>query len=48
MTLYNWMVCLIVGQTRGTQRYRHAFKSDEDDLTRNIVYLTSEYGHEKP
>ena len=36
--------CRIVGQPRGTQRYVPALKPDEDELTRNIVYLASEYG----
>ena len=38
------LACRIVGQPRGTQRYLPALKPDEDDLTRNIVYLASEYG----
>jgi hypothetical protein len=36
--------CRIVGQPRGTQRYVPTLKPDEDELTRNIVYLASEYG----
>ena len=36
--------CRIVGQPRGTQRYVPTAKPDEDELTRNIVYLASEYG----
>ena len=36
--------CRIVGQPRGTQRYVPTLKPDEDALTRNIVYLASEYG----
>ena len=36
--------CRIVGQPRGTQRYVPTQKPDEDELTRNIVYLASEYG----
>lgn len=36
--------CRIVGQPRGTQRYIPTLKPDEDELTRNIVYLASEYG----
>jgi putative transposase len=34
----------MVGQPRGTQRYVPTCKPDEDDLTRNIVFLASEYG----
>lgn len=36
--------CRIVGQPRGTQRYVPTCKPDEDALTRNIVFLASEYG----
>lgn len=36
--------CRIVGQPRGTQRYVPTAKPDEDELTRNIVCLASEYG----
>jgi putative transposase len=36
--------CRIVGQPRGTQRYVPTPKPDEDELTRNIVYVASEYG----
>ena len=36
--------CRIVGQPRGTQRYVPTLKPDEDELTRTIVYLASEYG----
>ena len=36
--------CRIVGQPRGTQRYILTLKPDEDELTRAIVYLASEYG----
>ena len=36
--------CRIVGQPRGTQRYVPTLKPDEDELTRNIVYLASQYG----
>ena len=36
--------CRIVGQPRGTQRYVPTARPDEDELTRNIVYLASEYG----
>ena len=36
--------CRIVGQPRGTQRYVPTAKPDEDELTRNIVYVASEYG----
>ena len=38
------LACRIVGQPRGTQGYLPALKPDEDELTRNIVYLASEYG----
>ena len=38
------LACRMIGQPRGTQRYLPALKSDEDELTRNIVYLASEYG----
>ena len=34
----------MVGQPRGTQRYVPTARSDEDELTRNIVYVASEYG----
>jgi transposase InsO family protein len=36
--------CRIVGQPRGTQRYVPTARPDEDELTRNLVYLASEYG----
>lgn len=36
--------CRIVGQPRGTQRYVPTLKPDEDELTRNIVLLASDYG----
>ena len=36
--------CRIVGQPRGTQRYVPTLRPDEDELTRNIVYLASQYG----
>ena len=36
--------CRIVGQPRGTQRYVPTLRPDEDELTRNIIYLASEYG----
>ena len=36
--------CRIIRQPRGTQRYVPTLKPDEDALTRNIVYLASEYG----
>ncbi|MCB1381211.1 MAG: transposase [Alphaproteobacteria bacterium] len=34
----------MVGQHRGTQRYAPTLKPDEDELTRNIVVLASNYG----
>ena len=34
----------IVGQPGGTHRYVPTAKPDEDELTRNIVYVASEYG----
>ena len=36
--------CRIVGQPRGTQRYVPTLKPDEDELTRSIIYLASQYG----
>jgi putative transposase len=36
--------CRIVGQPRGTQRYVPTPKPDEDELTRNIVLIASNYG----
>ena len=36
--------CRIAGQPRGTQRYVPTAKPDEDELTRTIIYLASEYG----
>ena len=36
--------CRIVGQPRGTQRYVPTLRSDEDELTRNIVLIASNYG----
>jgi len=38
------LACRIVGQPRGTQRYVPTLKPDEDELTRNIVFLAAEYG----
>ncbi len=40
------LACRIVGQPRGTQRYVPTLKpdKDKDELTRNIVFLASEYG----
>ena len=35
--------CRIVGQPRGTQRYVPTLKPDEDELTRSIIYLASQY-----
>lgn len=43
-TLSERTACRIVGQLRGTQRYVPTARPDEDGLTRNIVYLASEYG----
>ena len=36
--------CRIVGQHRGTQRYVPTVLADEDELTRAIIALASEYG----
>ncbi len=36
--------CRIVGQHRGTQRYVPTLLADEDELTRAIIALASEYG----
>ncbi len=36
--------CRIVGQHRGTQRYVPTVPADEDELTRAIIGLASEYG----
>lgn len=36
--------CRIVGQPRGTQRYVPTLKPDENELTRNIVLIASNYG----
>ena len=36
--------CRLLGQWRGTQRYRPIQRSDEDALTRAIIALASEYG----
>jgi putative transposase len=33
-----------VDQPRGTQRYQPAQRSDEDELTKAIIALASEYG----
>jgi putative transposase len=43
-TLSERIACRIVGQPRGTQRYVPSLKPDEDELTRSIIYLASEYG----
>jgi putative transposase len=43
-TLSERIACRIVGQPRGTQRYVPTLKPGEDELTRNIVYLASQYG----
>jgi len=36
--------CRLLGQWRGTQRYQGLFRADEDELTRAIIALASEYG----
>jgi putative transposase len=36
--------CLLMGQPRGTQRYRPTQREDEDALTQAIVQLASQYG----
>ncbi len=36
--------CLVVKQPRGTQRYRSTQRDDEEELTRAIVTLASQYG----
>jgi putative transposase len=36
--------CLLLGQPRGTQRYRPTRREDEDRLTQAIVALASQYG----
>jgi len=36
--------CQLVGQPRGTQRYQPTQRDDEDQLTKAIVALASEYG----
>jgi transposase InsO family protein len=36
--------CLVVKQPHGTQRYRPTQRNDEDELTRAIVTLASQYG----
>ena len=36
--------CLLLGQPRGTQRYRPTQREDEDALTQAIVALASQYG----
>jgi hypothetical protein len=36
--------CRLVGQGRGTQRYRPTQRHDEDGLTRAIIQLASQYG----
>ena len=36
--------CWVVKQPRGTQRYRPTQREDEDELTRAIVTLASQYG----
>ena len=36
--------CRLVDQPRGTQRYQPTERSDEDELTKAIIALASEYG----
>ena len=36
--------CRLVNQARGTQRYQPTQRNDEDELTRDIIALASEYG----
>ena len=36
--------CLLLGQIRGTQRYRPTQREDEDRLTQAIIALASQYG----
>ena len=36
--------CRIVGQHHGTQRYLPTVLADEDELTRAVIALASEYG----
>jgi putative transposase len=36
--------CRIIGQPRGTHRYVPTCKPGEDELTRTVIYLASEYG----
>ncbi len=36
--------CLLMGQPRGTQRYRPIQREDEDRLTQAIIQLASQYG----
>ena len=36
--------CRLLGQWRGTQRYEGLYRADEDELTRVIIALASEYG----
>jgi putative transposase len=36
--------CRLLGQWRGTQRYQGLYRADEDELTRVIIALASEYG----
>ena len=38
------MLCRLLGQWRGTQRYEGIDRTDEDALTRAIIELASEYG----
>ena len=36
--------CRIVSQPRGTQRYIPTVRADEDELTKAVVTLASQYG----
>ena len=38
------MACRLVGQPRGTQRYRVMVRADEDGLTRAILATAAQYG----
>jgi putative transposase len=38
--------CLLMKQPRGTQRYQPTQRNDEDELTRAIIELASQYGRD--